>query len=123
MRTLCRIYQRPDGGIAIVNPAWDDRLNGFGRTRHTTEAEWYAWAVTKGMPLDWISLGDIERAMLPQDRTNRHKWRMQAGRVQPDLTVPDPPHPKQGLLDQIDQATSVAQVKVLMAKLVRGERV
>lgn len=122
MRTLRRIYQLPDGSLTSISPAWNDRLWGFGKTPHQTEAEWYAWAVSYRIPAHYLNLGDYEMASLPQNRTHRHKWRVTAGQVQPDLTLSDPPHPKQVLLEQIDQAASVAQLKVLMAKLVRGER-
>ena len=121
MRQLRRVYQRPDGSLAIVSPAWNDPVNGFGRTPHVTEEQWYNWAVAHKQPREWVSLGNIPITSLPQDRAHRDKWRMLAGRIQPDMTIPNRPHPKQALLDEIDRAATVPQLKVLLTKLVRGE--
>ena len=74
MRQLRRIYQRPDGGITIVHPSWDDDICGFGRTAHQTEAEWYQWAVTNRIPPDYISHGDVDVASIPTDRSARRQW-------------------------------------------------
>ena len=59
-------------------------------------------------------------AFLPPDRSQRHKWRKHpSGRgVWIDPSVPDPPHPRQALLDEIDGANSLAELKRLMKKLV-----
>ena len=55
---------------------------------------------------------------LPPDKRERHKWRIQGGKVRVDLTVPDPPHPRQALLDQVDAATTVAQLKAILRTVV-----
>jgi hypothetical protein len=48
------------------------------------------------------------------DRSTRGKWRIKNGRIVVDATVPDPPHPRQALLDSIDSATSLDELKAAM---------
>lgn len=83
MRQLCRVYRRPDNGISVVYPSWDDEVSGFGKTLHTTEQEWYDWAVTKGISPDWINLGDFDRLSLPS-RDFREQWRWDGTKVHID---------------------------------------
>ena len=61
----------------------------------------------------------VTTANIPVDRSQRHKWRLQDQRCVVDLTVPDLPHPKQGLLDAIDSATTVAALKAIIRQLVQ----
>ncbi len=49
--------------------------------------------------------------VLPRKRSQRDKWRIKQGVIVEDLTIPDPPHPKQALLDAIDAATTLAQLR------------
>jgi len=83
MRNQCRIYKRPDGGISVIKPSWDDRLNGYGLTSHATEAEWYEWAVTNHIPADWVNLGDVAEDTLPS-REFRNCWRHDGKKVYVD---------------------------------------
>lgn len=62
----------------------------------------------------------VTEANMPTDRAKRHAWRLQGNRVLVDATVPDPPHPKQALLDAIDGAATVSELKPLMKRLVTG---
>ena len=80
MKNLRRVYQLPDGSLAIVNPAWDDGVLGFGRTAHQTEAEWYEWAITYGIDPAWVSMGDVDAASLPV-REFRDQWRHDGKKV------------------------------------------
>jgi len=86
MRNLRRAYRRPDGGVSMVVPCWDDGLSGFGLTDHATEAEWYEWAVTHNIPADWVSLGDVDVAALPS-RDFRNCWRHKGRHVHVDPTL------------------------------------
>ena len=52
--------------------------------------------------------------------TPSHRWRIRNGKVVDDPTVPDPPHPRQDVLDQIDAATTIAQLKAVVRKVVTG---
>jgi len=73
-----------------------------------------------------VSLGVIPRGtvpifdpVLPRKRSQREKWRIRGGQVVIDPTVPDPPHPKQALLDEIDGAQSLEEVKALLKRVVQ----
>jgi len=55
---------------------------------------------------------------LPRKRSQREKWRIRGGAIVVDPTVPDPPHPKQALLDAIQRAQSLDDLKALMAQVV-----
>ena len=63
-------------------------------------------------------------ALLPSSRADRTKWRKNPnGRgVIVDLTIPDPPHPRQALLDAIQGATTIAQLKALLIQTIRGDK-
>lgn len=63
------------------------------------------------------------RTLLPPDRSQRHKWRKKAvGRgCEVDMTVPDPPHPHQQALDEINAAPDVPTLKVALRRFVRGD--
>lgn len=86
MRHLRRVFRKPDGTLAIVSPAWEDRLSGFGKTAHATEAAWYEWAVTNGQPAEWVSLGDIDTTTLPS-REFRECWRHDGAAVVVDVAL------------------------------------
>ena len=53
------------------------------------------------------------------DRSRRGAWRWQGGRVISDPAVPDPPHPKQALLDEVGAATTIAALRAAILKLIR----
>ena len=53
------------------------------------------------------------------DRTKRHAWRWQGNRVVADASIPDPPLPRQALVDEATAATTVAQLKAVVLKLIR----
>ncbi|KKL08832.1 hypothetical protein LCGC14_2571950, partial [marine sediment metagenome] len=58
---------------------------------------------------------DVEETDFPPDRTNRHAWRLRPNKkVQMDLSVPKPPHPQQGKIDDIENATNIGQLKAAM---------
>ena len=61
-------------------------------------------------------------AFLPPDRSQRHKWRKNpVGRgVWVDSTVPDLLHPKQARMNEINAATSVADLKRILVDAVRN---
>jgi anti-sigma factor ChrR (cupin superfamily) len=61
----------------------------------------------------------VDETMIPTDRTRRHAWRVQGGQVVDDLTVPDPPDPKQAWRDEIAAATTLAALKAAILKVVR----
>lgn len=70
---------------------------------------------------DFDSADALEQ-MLPKlagrvDRSKRHAWRWQGNRVIVDPTVPDPPKPRQPLIDEVNAATTIAALKAAILKL------
>ena len=83
LKQLIRVYQRPDGGLSLVVPSWNDTLVGYGYTHHATEAEWYEWAVTHGIDPAWTSMGDVDKSSLPSQEF-RDCWRHDGKKVYVD---------------------------------------
>ena len=54
------------------------------------------------------------------DLAQQHKWRFRGNDIIVDATVPDPSHPRQSLLDETQDATTLAQLKTVLAKMIRG---
>ena len=72
---------------------------------------------------DFESSDGLE-AVLPRvgnavDRSKRYAWRWQGGRVIADPAIPDPPHPRQPLLDEIQAATTIAALRAAVLKIVK----
>lgn len=54
--------------------------------------------------------------------TPSHRWRIRNGQVVDDPTIPDPPSPKQALVDQVNAATTIAQLRALVARYIETGR-
>jgi hypothetical protein len=84
---LCRVYTMPDGTVQIVHPAPQAQLNGESNTA------FYARIMNQAVQLNPKLAGqpyvDVMTSTLPTDRSTRYKWRIQAGKVIVDTTVPD----------------------------------
>ena len=78
-------------------------------------------AITLAKHPEWQGLPavDVQSDALPDEKTPRHQWRLVAGQVVVDPAVPDPPHPKQALLDAIDAASSLAEMKAILKRVVQ----
>lgn len=63
-------------------------------------------------------------AALPADRGARHKWRKNPSGpgVVVDATVPDPPDPDQDLLDAVDGAKTLAELKAAVTTMLKRRR-
>ena len=111
---LCRAVHPPAGPVYIIRAAPKARRPGeaddafYRRVFDETVARngWAAWPFL-----------DLPFADVPTNRTQRDKWRLQGNQVRVDPTVPDRPHPRQALLDEIEAATTVAALKVAVKKL------
>ena len=75
------------------------------------------------------ALGDLEAAgkILPHaivldhptfPKTPSQRWRIQNGHIIDDVTVPDPPHPRKLLLDQLAQATTLSELKTVLQRMI-----
>ncbi len=116
----CRVFKNPDGSISIVHP------NEKYRNRGEPDVEFYSRVFNKAMSsdpaLDGLPSEDIDSSDLPPDRSKRHKRRLNpANKVVVDPSVPDPPHPRQKLLDGIESATTVAQLKTFLLESITGK--
>jgi len=111
---LCRAISKPDGSVHIIH------LNRRHQRPGETESQFLDREQPKDPSLVGLPFVDLDSTILPADRSQRHRWRIQGGRVQIDLTVPDPPHPRQALLNQIAAATTVDQLKIVLQTLVRA---
>lgn len=67
MKDKVRAYQRPDGGVSLVVPAWNDAVAGYD-PKQETEEEFFWRATAKAIPADATELGAIAKIDLP--RTN-----------------------------------------------------
>lgn len=117
-----RVFQNPDGSVRINRP--NPRLRNDGETDDEFIARIGADTVMKDPSLAGLPFQDVDEADIPADRTDRHKWRLQQLGQKfvcwPDNTVPDRPHPKQPLIDRANSATTVAELKTILADLIRG---
>lgn len=114
------IFQKPDGSLRIMQLS-NRHLTGQ-RLPGETVAEAVARLALAEQAKNPQDLADavptlVTMANMPADRAKRHKWRLSGGRCVVDDTVPDPPHPKQALLDEIDAASNIAQLRTAMKKL------
>ena len=118
----CRIFTNPDGSVRIMRP----NLRRYDPKRETLSA--YTQRILdqdsqKDTSVAELAFVDLDDSQLPADRSNRHKWRLKkvAGqdRVEVDLAAPDPPDPRQPLLDQINAANTVGELKAALLKVVK----
>ena len=86
------------------------------RSRDSVEVGWVVQDFPSADALEQI----LPRTGQTVDRSRRHAWRWQGNRVLADPAVPDPPNPKQPLLDEITAATTVAALKTALLKVVKG---
>lgn len=118
------LWVMPDGHVQITRivGAVLDQARRPGETTDQTVLRMAGeiQAKTPGLAGGIASL--VKTADIPTDRSQRHKWRKSpVGQgIIVDLSVPDPPHPKRLLLDEIASATTVVDLKVALLKLVRG---
>ncbi len=114
-----RIWYEPDGSVKVTTFA-----------PNSSEPEQIAACavliadgrVGVSATFDDIESAGVLKTLLPADRSERHKWRKNpVGRgCVVNRTVPDLPHPRQALLDAIDRATTVAQLRDLLKQTVLG---
>lgn len=110
-----RCWYSPTGEVKVTHFIYDETRERDCRLFLAEHPDW-----------TWEDMTAEEyRALQPPKTADgasvRHKWRKNPkgkGFVV-DASVPDPPHPKQALLDEIDKAASVDELKALMKRLVR----
>ena len=103
MANLYRIIVHPTNDIWVR--AYPDAES---RTRDRVAP---AWVIH-----DFDSEAEV-KLVLPPDRSRRHAWRWVGTRVIADPAVPDPPKPRQALIDEVQAATTIAALKAAVLKL------
>lgn len=73
------IYTRPDGGLTVVHPAKEAKLDT------ETEAEFVARIAAKDVPSDAVNVQFVDESVIPTDRTFRNAWKAAPGRVEHDI--------------------------------------
>lgn len=112
-----RAFQAPGGNVRVVHPNPKMRLPE--ETDDAFIARIGANVVVKDPTLAGLPFVDVQQTAIDGlSRAQRHKWRIQGQTAAIDPTVPDPPHPKQALLDQVDAATTIAGLKVVIKALI-----
>ncbi len=129
-----RVFENSDGTLQVV------KLNPKRQREGESDADFEARLFSRhveqnslliqkmidaGKPLPRPALAglpfsDVEVNILPTDRSKRYAWRRQGNAVVVDPTVQPPPHPRQTLLDEIEAATSIAELKASLLKVIRG---
>src|SRR3990167_1941715 len=103
--TMVRVFTHLDGSVRVMH------LNERHRQPGETDSQFFTRETAKQKDLATVHFIDVDAADLPASRTQRGKWRVLASRVVVDLSVPDPPHPKQVLMDDVARANTLAELK------------
>jgi hypothetical protein len=79
MSTIARVFEHPDGTIAIHYP------DPHGRLKWEPEADWLARAFARHLEANpayrGLPFADVDPSSLPADRTARGRWRLVGGQV------------------------------------------
>jgi hypothetical protein len=109
-----RVFQNPDGSVRIM------RLNEKHRLPAETDDQFFARETAKQPELGSLVFTDMDDVDLPASRAQRDKWRVAGRRVVVNPAVPDKPHPRQALLDEIGAANTLEEMRAALVKVVRG---
>ena len=116
----CRVVKKPDGSLTIIRPSPNSRREGEG------EVEWLDRIFTAHMEargMDGFPFVDMDVSQLPATRINRNKWRLDANRIVfVAQSIPDPPHPKQALIDRAKAAQNISELRSIISDLIQGKQ-
>lgn len=73
------IYTRSDGGLSVVHPAENARLD------NETDAEFISRIVEKDVPPGALDVQIVDATSIPTDRTFRNAWKAGVGKVEHNL--------------------------------------
>ena len=113
-----RVFENPDGTLRIVHPNPKEQ-----RGEETEEAFYgrvFGQVINGDASLQGLPYFDMEKTLLPANRAKRYAWRTQNKQIVEDSAVPEPPHPKQAILDRISSVTTIAQLKSILTEVVKG---
>lgn len=112
-----RVFQNLDGTVRVVHP--NPKLRMAGESDDNFIARIASDAVDKDPTLAGLSFLDVDNTQLPT-RQDRRKWCINGSQMDIDPTRPDPPHPKQNLLNRVASANTVAELKAILIDLIKG---
>lgn len=55
------------------------------------------------------------------DTSQQHRWRFRGDEIVIDPTRPDTRHPRQGLLDRVESAKTLEELRGIVTALIRGD--
>lgn len=108
-----RIWYEPDGHVRITSFAHGiPEVDALAACKHLI----VDGHISPDATFDDVETEEELKALLPPDRSARHKWRKAPGcrGCIVDNTVPDKPNPKQAMLDAIDSAKSLDDLKAVL---------
>lgn len=120
MATLVRVLTQPDGSLLVIHPAMTERSRPPGIPDSVWALRCFERVLAKHPEWQGLPAVDVQSDTLPATRALRDKWRLTGGAVRADPAVPDRPHPRQGLLDAVDRANTVPELKAVLRQLLRG---
>lgn len=118
-------WSRPDGSLAQTVIA--ESFLARERLPGETTAQAVSRLATEHVQRKDPSLADctcvlVKSANVPADRSKRHAWRLDGTgtKIVVDATIPAPPHPKQALLDRVQAATNIEEMRAVLKEMIRG---
>lgn len=112
-----RCFQPPGAPVRIVVP--NERLRNPGESDDAFCARIAADAVAKDPTLAGLPFVDVPKTVVDGlPRALRHKWRVVGATVAMSPGAPDLPHPKQTLIDEIANASTIDALKIAVRKLI-----
>lgn len=109
-----RIWVLPDGSVTIYTHL---RSEPEAQARNNAKL---AALLPAGSTFVDVATTEAIKALLPANRTERHKWRLRGGRVVVDQSVPAPVDPRQALRARATAAGSLTDLKGVVADLIGG---
>ena len=113
---MVRVFSNPDGSLRIMGVA--EKMRNVGESDVALVARIGAKTIAENPDLKGLSFIDVDVSALPADISKRYKWRIQAGAVVVDATIPDVVDPKVSLRARIAAANTLLELKAVIRDLV-----
>ena len=111
-----RVYTELSGNVRVLHP--NEKMREVGETDDVFIARIGAHAEAADPSLAGLPSVDVlDTVVSALDRSKRHKWRVSGGALNVDNTVPDPPNPKQGLINAINAAGDINAIKAILRQM------
>lgn len=77
------LYTRPDGGVSIVHPAYNDPIGG--QKENESEQEYMDRIITGSVPSDAVDVNIVEDTEIIEDRVFRNAWVQESKKLKVDM--------------------------------------